>query len=327
MAGIYKSKYSGAQIDMAIENALKFNPEENGWIKIPSSEDYPIDLNELKSPGNYIIEYFINGPVSLEITPINITVVIKNNVLIQYINMLDDLYYRNGDDYSMYPDEWYTRKTSNYIYTESVPDEPEPNSLAILKDEEGNYTLNIYDKEKEKFVLVSIPDIMRQSIYDSELRQTDFFRYVDDMYVALTGCAIGIEWTISDNTDWIGYALSSMKYIAEDPVNFIMTFKNSNMLLYSRPGSSSKIYLDDNLVEPQLMVFEDSTHIVVNAYIYDNGTSTIYQSSDCMLWTKIDMNMVDMHFDLPNVYIKPTNLKMYGIQPKATYNTSSNLKA
>ncbi len=81
----YISKYTGKQIDEAVDIALNFNPKHNAWVKLPSSNDSPINLDILTNPGNFSIGYFYNGSITMmKSKPINFTVMEIDGIIIQY---------------------------------------------------------------------------------------------------------------------------------------------------------------------------------------------------------------------------------------------------
>lgn len=60
--GGYPTKYTGIQIDDALEKGRKLRVVNNGWIRLNSSSTTPTDLSSLKNPGNYVTSFWTNGP-------------------------------------------------------------------------------------------------------------------------------------------------------------------------------------------------------------------------------------------------------------------------
>ena len=326
MAGIYNSRFSGAEIDMAVENALNFDPVQNGWERLASGVTYPININDLVATGNYIMDYFINGPKAAEdISPINVSIIEIDGVLTQAIPILDNVHYRSFDEtINGYPDEWYTKKTSNYIYIEEVPESPEPNGLLISKDDEGNYMLNIYDVDKKKFVPVSTPDVMLGKVYDTEGRETDFFKYADEIYQQITGSSIGLQWTAVDNTDVFGYKISCIKYVNSNPNEYIVTFKDSSKVVYHVDGTDYSYDIGTVLVNPQIITYEDGENIGI-IYVYDVGDSKIYTSvNKCESWSVSELAEFDMYFDTAGMYIRMESPVTYGYQTHNIFDSDKN---
>lgn len=326
MAGIYKSRYSGAEIDQAIKNALTFDPAQNGWERLASGVNYPININDLIATGNYIMDYFINGPEAVkDISPINVSIIEVNNTLVQFIMILDNVYYRIYDENdNTYPDVWFTKKTSNYIYIEEIPESPEPNGLLISQNENGDYTLNIYDIEKGEFVPVSTPDVMLGKVYDTEGRETDFFQYADEIYQMIAGSSIGLQWNAIDNTDVFGYAIACLKYVSERPNEYIVTFKDSSKVIYHIDGVDNVYDLGVALTNPQIIAYLDEFEEISLVHVYDTDSDTIYTSEDkCATWVARKLSEIDMYFDALNMSIRMTSPKVYGIQTRNINNYES----
>ena len=85
----WPTNYSGPQMDASLEKGRNLKVVDNGWIKLDSSIDNPIDLNSLKNPGNYSIFYWVNGPSLDEpsVRPINISIVSINEKIYQFITV------------------------------------------------------------------------------------------------------------------------------------------------------------------------------------------------------------------------------------------------
>lgn len=192
MAGIYKSRYSGPQVDEALSRALLFDPTENGWIHLPSEKESPIVLSHLFSIGNFIVEHFIDTPDEISnLCPINISIFENNGKLIQSIPFLSKVYHREYNKQNLEYGEWKCTKATNTIFIDECPSSAEENSLSISKNENGDYVLKVF--LNGKWTDVETPDVMLKSIYDPQNRDTDFFKYVDDHIAELTGS--------SDNKD------------------------------------------------------------------------------------------------------------------------------
>ena len=167
MAGKFISKFSGEEIDAAIMKALMFNPEENGWIRLSSTADNPVTLDDLTSAGNFIIDYFTGGNDDIQsYSPINVSVQERDGVINQNIIIKDNVYHRVYDDELMTYGVWQTRKTKNTFYIDELPSDPEENSLIVSKNSNDNYTLSIY-KEGELYE-VAPPDVMLGAVYDTQ---------------------------------------------------------------------------------------------------------------------------------------------------------------
>lgn len=182
------TQFTGQQIDEAITIALGLNPGENGWLKILSTEDNQIDLDTIKNPGNYTINYTYNGSVMMEdVKPINLSVILINNELFQFSLIWDRIEYRiyneNGDEWG----DWVSAKSSSYIYQQETPPLlPEDNSIWINT---LIYEMSVWDGNG--WVSVAPQDIMKRSIYDTESANMDIYEYIDNLINLLRSEILG----------------------------------------------------------------------------------------------------------------------------------------
>ena len=58
----YSSLYDSKYIDEALRKLLSIDIDGQNWIVIPSSDVAPINLNSITISGNYVVEYYTNGP-------------------------------------------------------------------------------------------------------------------------------------------------------------------------------------------------------------------------------------------------------------------------
>lgn len=303
MAGKYISQFTGEQIDEAIMKALMYNPTENGWVKLPSTEDNPVSLNELVSIGNYVIDYIIDGPFYLEnglkkeilinTHPINVCVVVMNDVLTQYITILDDIYYRTYDEINMVFEEgWSSKKTTNFIYINDMPENPEKNAIVIIPDENSTeedprYTMKIYDGEK--YVDVYPSGIMKKSVYDTQGREIDFFQYVDDTFVMMNSTTLGMSWSDTDITETFDSEMNSSITVNSE---VLITFKNSSKLLaYSLYEQRYSVHeLPVICISPE--IFNLNIDGLDYFYIYDR---------ESLVLIRLDFNSGELVNDIINI--------------------------
>ena len=76
----WPTKYTGEEIDIALDKGKDLRIVNNGWIRLESSTSSPTNLNSLKNPGNYTTSFWTGGPDFGDeiITPINITITVIN---------------------------------------------------------------------------------------------------------------------------------------------------------------------------------------------------------------------------------------------------------
>lgn len=316
MPTIYTSKYSGAEIDMAIMNALMFNPDENGWIKLASSVSTPVELDELISTGNFVVDYFLHGPEELnDCRPINVSVHDEDGIFKQYITYLDTVYYRDYDyDSGLYSEEWTVKKTTNYIYIDEVPSSPEMHSLAIIKDENENYTLHIYDGA---WVPVATPDVMLGKVYDTTGRNVDFFQYADELYQQMTSSSIGLSWTEEDVTNLFGKEVSCFKYTADISDTYLITFKDSSKMVYADSYTMFEVDMPLTMRNPQIIAFKDDSGMLSDIYVYDTNvySSFIYKTDGTFaVWDTIDLSTTEIWNDYTSDDAMVVPSRFYGSQ-------------
>lgn len=325
MAGIYISRYTGIEIDDALMKALLFNPDENGWIHLPSTEDEPKLLDEITSNGNFIVEYFTGGPKAVEkMSPINVCVFDIESVLIQAITILDEVYYREFD-YEMYTyGEWKTKKTTNTIYIDEKPIEPEKNTLAITQNDNGDYITEIFDGIK--WVEVGPPDVMRGKMYDPQGRQTDFFEYVDNTFRQMSLGSFGIEWMDDSLSDIFSKQISCGRIDWNHNIVAILA-NSAKMVVMPETGASDILIIElpeiyeNGQVGVLRSTLDETTFRII---IYDNISPSIYKSnpisdwSDTIVWTSIDLDTLPLAYvnenNDDNIFITPSANMVYGLQ-------------
>ena len=86
-------------MDETLEKGRELKVVNNGWIKLDSSTNNPINLNNLKNPGNYCIDHWVNGPVLNESAyPLNISVISINDKIHHFVTIPGYTYSRKEND-------------------------------------------------------------------------------------------------------------------------------------------------------------------------------------------------------------------------------------
>ena len=249
---VYQSRYSGEEIDQAIERALMFDPSENGWVHATSTVDAPIFLGNIWTPGNFIIDYFTDGPDALkDITPINVSVFYNSrNVIVQTIMLLNNIYYRYFESGKFAYGPWKVRKTTNCFYINEEPTDPDTDTIKIVPDENGEYVMSWWDGETWREV--TMPDVMRKSIYDPQNRSTDFFKYTDELFQQMTSTQVGMVLDDTDITNkWLGEVSCARMTSLGD---MVVTFKNSSkMIILDNNYNIEEVDMPVSFINPQVM--------------------------------------------------------------------------
>ena len=314
MAGKFISKFSGEEIDAAIMKALMFNPEENGWIRLSSTADNPVTLDDLTSAGNFIIDYFTGGNDDIQsYSPINVSVQERDGVINQNIIIKDNVYHRVYDDELMTYGVWQTRKTKNTFYIDELPSDPEENSLIVSKNSNDNYTLSIY-KEGELYE-VAPPDVMLGAVYDTQGRATDFYDYVDECFRQMTSSSIGVMWTNKEITELFDKEISSFRSVRNG--NILVAFRNSTKIALINREEISNIELPVKMLNPQIIGYYDQDLMEITSIGLvdtDPTNPVIYWSDDLgSAWNELDVSSTGI-----------TSLGYYGKLVSSIHDNSEN---
>lgn len=280
---VYRSRFSGEEIDGAIMKALMFDPQENGWIHVSSNEANPISLGDLITPGNYVIDYFTDCPESLKgHRPINVSVYDDNGILTEFIVVLNNVYYRFIDENTgIYEDTWRMKKTTNSFYINEEPTNPSEDTIKIVPDGTGEYVMSWWNGEE--WAEITYPDVMRQSIYDPQGRSTDFFKYTDELFQQMTSTSVGMVLDETDVTDkWFGEVSCTR---IDDIGAIYILFKQSSKMISIDPFYNEIKFIDlpMSMNNPQMimnMTSDESGREPVRwLYIYDNGGNVACEAS------------------------------------------------
>lgn len=201
--GSWASKYTGAQIDAAIERGRNLRVVNNGWIRLDSTVSTPVDLSILKIPGNYTTSFWTDGPDfgDESITPINIMVVSVNDDLYQYVEALGIKYVRTQTSNETNYGKWVADQTEGVINPGLKPPTLAVDGKTLWLDTSShNPILKLY--YGGKWVEVIPSNVMQKSIYDPQGIEMDIFKYIEDRIAeALFGTdGIDFENHINDST-------------------------------------------------------------------------------------------------------------------------------
>lgn len=193
----YQSKFTGPQMDSAIEKAIVFDPNATGYIKLASTATTPINLNLLTGIGNFTFTYFTHSDISFtDIHPLNISIMIINGIVTQLVIIINKIYLRTYENSNW--SSWGQTSTASYIYQQDT----QPTDLnvgAIWIDTSVTDSFHMYSSNGLTYVSANQTDMMKISVYDPTGKNTDFFAYVDTaVSTLLTG--IGHEVLFNELT-------------------------------------------------------------------------------------------------------------------------------
>lgn len=201
----YRSRYNGPEIDAVIEKGKGLpSVYGNGFTKLPSTKDSPIDLNQLLALGNYTIMYTKNGSsIMNSIHPINITVSENGDIRTQMSIFPDVIVYRlYSVSTETFITDWQYAKQTSYIFSiDETPDNPEVNTLKMFNEGTADnpiIVMKIWDGTE--WVTVDNQDNMKISVYDPTGKAVDIYDYIDDAVGSLNLDSIhdAIETHITD---------------------------------------------------------------------------------------------------------------------------------
>ena len=306
---VYTSKYSGEEIDSAIMSALMFNPQENGWTYISSNEAYPVSLGDLTTPGNYIVDYFSDGPEALAgHSPLNVSVYDDNGILTEFIIELNNVFYRFFDENAgTYQSQWRVKKTANSFYINEEPDIPDTDSIKISIDDNGNQIMYWWNGSTWKEI--TSPDVMRQSIYDPQNRATDFFKYTDELFQQMTSTSVGMVLDDTDITNrWPGVA----SCVRTDCLgNTVVAFKGISKIAFIDPMHNLDIRdLPVSMLNPQIGGYVGSEDMLPHYFIYDNANDSSLWFFDPSndTWTERNLSLQYPSQFIDGSYVYPDNI-------------------
>lgn len=185
----WSTSYSGPQMDASLEKGRDLKVVDNGWIKLDSSTDNPINLNNLKNPGNYSVFYWVNGPsLNDPVLPINISIVSINEKIYQFITAGGYTYSRSENNNKTSFTNWVIDQTSGALKPGvSAPASPvDGKTLWLDINTPSAPILKLYVNGEWKEIIPA--GIMQASVYDKQGKRTDIFKYIEDaLSVAMSG--------------------------------------------------------------------------------------------------------------------------------------------
>lgn len=108
----YKTRFTGPSIEEGIQKSLDFDPNIIAFQRLASSLADPVDIDTLQTAGNYLVDYYVNGPITIfAIRPIGIYVFTIDNVLYQYCIMGEAVHERHIDATTTRWTNWTTNDT------------------------------------------------------------------------------------------------------------------------------------------------------------------------------------------------------------------------
>lgn len=205
---LYKSLYNGPKIDELLEAIGKIKKVDNGWVKMNSSEENPIDFNDLINPGNYSFDYWVNSPEGKDYpAPVNVVVTQENGKIRQYIFSLgynSDAYSRLYDQSTKTFDSWVDESiTPGLTFGDTPPENPNPNDL-WFNTSNSDAVIQYFDSATNSWKSLNPDDYMDPSIYnpDGLTFENGIYNWIIEKTTNLTGGDSPVDFTehINNNT-------------------------------------------------------------------------------------------------------------------------------
>ena len=179
----YNTKHSKEDITIALDKGQNIRITNNGWVKLLSSLSDPINLGDLKTPGNYSILFWTDGPNfgDKSITPINATVVKVDGVITQLVNAGGKYFNRSIASGEINYGRWKI-DSSNYDINPGPTSPGAPISgetIWLDTSDPTNPLLKLYINAEWK--VIDPEGVMKSEVYDTQGKASDIFKYIDDV--------------------------------------------------------------------------------------------------------------------------------------------------
>ena len=179
----YNTKHSKEDITIALDKGQNIRITNNGWVKLLSSLSDPINLGDLKTPGNYSILFWTDGPNfgDKSITPINVTVVKVDGVITQLVNAGGKYFNRSIASGEINYGRWKIDST-NYDINPGPTSPGAPISgetIWLDTSDPTNPLLKLYINAEWK--VIDPEGVMKSEVYDTQGKASDIFKYIDDV--------------------------------------------------------------------------------------------------------------------------------------------------
>ena len=182
----YKVVYEGPQIDEALLRTIDIASRINGWVKMPTTLEKPLSLDTLKTPGNYLVEHWEDGPATNLVGPINLCVLtINGSQRIQMTEYLTERYMRTYDRINEKWGPWTLLQSDTQIYiSPTAPGNPGDKTVWLDTSNPNSPVFKVYlmnpDGTAGNWIVVKPPNMMDTDVYDPNGVATDIFKYIDD---------------------------------------------------------------------------------------------------------------------------------------------------
>ena len=168
---LYEVLYSGERIDEILEAIGHIKSVLNGWVKLESTKDSPIDFTTLINPGNFSFDYWISGPNVNLASPIKVIITKEGKYIRQYVFTLGyntSAYTRTYEISSMVFSPWELVGLNKGLTTGNIaPTNPKANDIWINTSNKGA-VIQYYDANTNSWVPLNPYDYMDPEVYNQD---------------------------------------------------------------------------------------------------------------------------------------------------------------
>ena len=208
----WNTQYTGPQIDEALEKGRNLRVVNNGWIRLDSSSTSPTNLGDLKNPGNYTTSFYSDGPSGKTgYNPLNVCIYKVNDIIYQVAEFDGINYMRNIAAGSQNYGSWTIQDSEGSTHPgPTAPTNPtDGKTLWLDTSDPENPVLKIYINGEWK--IVSADGVMLASIYDTQNKGEDIFKYIDKAIDDASIGTAGIDFNEHINDDTIHVTAADKK--------------------------------------------------------------------------------------------------------------------
>lgn len=175
----YKAGYSMATLTRLLNKIRDLDITNTGWQKLSSTQQSPVFLDDLLTPGNYSITYWRQGPASVTSSiPINIVISKKNDIIYQTVFYMTTIFERLYDEPTAVWGSWaQLQGLTDSEFTNTEPLNPSDNMIWFDISTSAPI-IKVFNAALGRWWYVQPDDLIKISVYDPQGIATDYFAYI-----------------------------------------------------------------------------------------------------------------------------------------------------
>lgn len=278
---LYNTLYTGERIDELLEAVTHIKSVVNGWVKMESTEESPINFNELINPGNFRLDHWINGPTGVDFDPpLKVVVSKKGKELYQYVfntGFSDIAYLRKYIITTTTFEDWEQVGIPQGITTsDEAPADPKANDIWFDTKTSGSI-IKYYDENTKSWTTMNPFDFMDPKVYnpdDIDLSK-GIYKYIDSKVKNISGGTVEVDYQdhIADATIHVtkeekesfnakmttDTLLEAMQKLTDEMIQYITDQTSSStsgvdipaiVLMVTQIENSLKAHIEDTVKHP-----------------------------------------------------------------------------